>query len=101
RIGGLLMESQGLCGDGSYTTQLHFGSAKKFVNGSDVVAGGCEIEKGGDGFERIVDLVRDGTGETSDDGELFTLDESLFGSLLLRDFKRSRGDGLDGAVRRV
>jgi len=101
RVGGLLVEAQGLRGDGSYATELDFGGAKEFVDGVYVVGGGSEIEKIGDGFERIVDLVSDGAGEASDDSEFFTLNQRLFDSPLLRDLKRRGGNSLHRAIGRV
>ena len=38
---------------------------------------GDEVEAVGDGFERVVDLVGDGGGEASGDGEFFGLAESF------------------------
>ena len=62
------------------------------------VAGqGDQVEKVGDGLERVVDLVRDGAGEAADGGELFALNESALRLLLMRDLEDDGGDRLDFA----
>jgi hypothetical protein len=57
-----------------------------------------QIQEIGNGFERIVDLVRDGAREATDGSQLFALDEGGFGALLIRDLDGCRRDGSDAPV---
>ena len=49
-----------------------------------------QIDEVDDGLERVVDLMRDGAGETADDGELLVFAKAAFGAL-------ARGDVRGGA----
>ena len=96
---GLAMEAEGLGGDLADTGELALRGVDVACEiGRQVVGGGDEVEQVGDGFEGIVDLVRDGGGETADGGELLALDEGGLGLLLVGDLEDDGGDGLDFAV---
>ena len=80
--GGLAVEAQGLHGD--------LRDAVELVAGHVQIAAGIvgdfgladEEDAVGDGFEGVVDLVGDGGGEATGDGELFRAAEDLFAALL-------------------
>ena len=76
------------------------GDAGEFLLGEQEVGSGLggqrllleEIDEVGDGFERIIDLVRDGGGEAADGGEFFAADEGGLGLLLVREVGAEDGD---------
>ena len=87
RAGGLLVEAKGLRGDGRDAAKFDFSCPDVLARLLEATGVLGEVEEVGDGLERIVDLVRDGTGEAADDGELLTLQESQLGFALLRDLQ--------------
>ena len=76
---GLAVEAEGLLGDLGDAADLVFGHG-------DVIEGRIvefaviaqEEEQVGDGFERVVDFVGDGSGQAAGNGEFFSLAQGLF-----------------------
>ena len=82
-FGGLAMEAEGLGGDLGDALELLIGVIEKRLNfGRQMVVAASDVEEVGDGFEGIIDLVRDGGGESSDSGEFLALNEGRFCLLL-------------------
>jgi len=77
------MEAEGLVGDHSDAAELAVSLLEPV---DDLGVGGGlagEVKEVGDGLERVVDLVGHAGGETSDGGDLLTLDEGFEGALVL------------------
>ena len=76
------METQGLCGDLGDACKLLIREFQVILRGAAHLFHAEEIQKVGDGLERVVDLVRDGGGKPAHRGELFALDQRGLGTRL-------------------
>jgi hypothetical protein len=96
---GLAMETKSLRGDLADAGELVLRGVDVAADVVGEIVGQIDqIEKIGDGFEGVVDLVRDGAGEAAHGSELFTLDEGGFRFFLRGDLEDDSGDGFDSAA---
>ena len=88
----LAMEAQGLGGDLRDARQLRLRHVDVHLQGlGQRRVERDEVEQVGDGFERIVDLMRDGARQTADGGQLLALHQSFLRPLLVSDLDGGRG----------
>ena len=83
--GGAAMEAEGLDGDLGDAVKFYLCGFEVLLGGGLEGGGSDEVEEVGDCLERVIDLVRDGGGETPGDGEFFGAAEDLFALLLERE----------------
>src|SRR6201996_653200 len=92
RPGALAVEAQGLGGDVGDAVELLLRDAQVLLR-SLVEAGGTdEKEAVGDGLERIVDLMRDGGGESSCGSQLLGAPHDLFAAFLFGEIDEKDSD---------
>ena len=81
---GFAIEAEGLAGDVGDAIELLLGEGEMRDGGvGDAFGGPGDEDEVADGFERVVDLVGDGGGETSGGGEFFGFAEDLLGLTLV------------------
>src|SRR6185437_12015302 len=83
----LAMELERLLGDAGDAHDLIEGLTSLLACGFEVVRVGSEIEKVGDRFERVVDFVRNGSGEASGSSQLFRAEQDGFRLLAMGDVR--------------
>ncbi len=80
---GFAIKAEGLAGDVGDAGELLFGKREVGEDGFGETVGGLgDVDEIADGFERVIDLMRDGGGEASGGGQLFCLAEDFLGFAL-------------------
>ena len=92
------MKAESLVCNGRDAAEFDLGSVQVLLGlGADSGLLG-EIDEIGDGFERIVDLVRDGAGEAAYGVQLLRLKENLLSMFCFGDIDSEHDDSVDVAV---
>ncbi len=94
---GLAVEAEHGAGDLGDAGELLFGHGHELVELFGAGSGAHEEEEVGDGVEGIVDLVGDGGGEASGDGEFFVGEESFLGAAFEGDVAEDEDESGDAA----
>ena len=80
----LLMEAECLVGDDRNAAQFFVGEREISVNFIQIGGVARDVQQVGDGLERVVDFMRDGSGQAADCCKFFILEKRVLGEATLR-----------------